>query len=305
MHDRLNQLGQQLQRISDDPGLPVRTEASFDVIDGQQRWRAVMTLPLQQGCLELDASMIWHGAPDLPAQQPPLMGKRQIAWLALRLAWRLWRQGRTRNTGFWLRVRASPVTIILALGTLITSLAVAWLSQGSPLATVPVKALRHLGGLDFEQLRQGRIWLLITSQLVHVKQAHMLLNVATLLYAGFTLERILGHLQVFTLWLLAGGVGMLLSVYYGTPPFEVGSGASQATAALLGASIVVIARTRSYARHFPALTACIGLSIFGLDLLHGGLPKPGHMASLAAGLVLSWAFLKHGFATELRSGLAK
>lgn len=99
------------------------------------------------------------------------------------------------------------------------------------------------------------------------------------------------HRQLFLLWLLAGSAAILVSVYYATPPYETGTGASQATTALFAASLLVIFRLLPYGRYFPLVTTLIGLSIFGLDLLHSGLPKPGHIAAFAAGSILTLVFL--------------
>jgi rhomboid protease GluP len=74
------------------------------------------------------------------------------------------------------------VSIFLALGTLIASCTVAIMVHGSPWSTVRILELRNYGGVDNGQLASGEWWRLLTAQFVHVRQAHMLFNVATFFF---------------------------------------------------------------------------------------------------------------------------
>ncbi len=81
----------------------------------------------------------------------------------------------------------------LALLTAAVSFSVAYAVTGSAFGTVPTPVLRTYGGVTTDDLARLEVWRLVTAQLVHAKQAHMMLNAITLLLLGNLLERRVGR----------------------------------------------------------------------------------------------------------------
>ena len=76
-------------------------------------------------------------------------------------------------------------TILLSLITLLYSSYVAYDITGSLFSKIRVVDLESYGGIRFEHLANLEIWRLFTSQIIHVKQPHMIFNVISLLILGF------------------------------------------------------------------------------------------------------------------------
>src|SRR5712691_2943819 len=89
--------------------------------------------------------------------------------------------------------KAFPVvSIFLALSTLGASLTVATIVNGSPWRVVRILELRKYGGVDNAELVRCEWWRLLTAQFVHVRPAHMLFNVISLLLLAIAVERAAG-----------------------------------------------------------------------------------------------------------------
>lgn len=73
-------------------------------------------------------------------------------------------------------------------------------------------------GVRFEHLQNLELWRLVTAQLVHVKQPHMLSNVFCLLWVGMAVERHVGFVRLLVLWLVGGAMATLFSTLFVTPP---------------------------------------------------------------------------------------
>lgn len=151
------------------------------------------------------------------------------------------------------------------------------------------------GALDGATLASGEWWRLLTSQVLHVKLGHMLLNAVGLAIIGAALERCIGSWRLLAIAVVGGGVGQLASVL--AYPTLVSSGASQAALALVAAlgTIVVRQWMRRDARQdvsdwigivVAALYFCISLA---LDLSTAHTVKAGHSAAFVAGMLLAVA----------------
>lgn len=178
-------------------------------------------------------------------------------------------------------------TVFLAVLTIFASTLLATYLHGFPFATVTIQELRTYGGADLKSLSDGSIWRLATAQLVHVKQLHMLFNVLSLLCLGSVIEGVIGRLNVLLLWLIAGACGVATSIYFSAPPFDVGTGASQAIFGFIAVSLLVIVRGHHLHRWFKASVIIISVLLLALDFLSVHYPKPGHMIGFAVGLLLS------------------
>lgn len=190
-------------------------------------------------------------------------------------------------------------TLVLAAATVALSIHAAIEISGTWLGRVRIVELEDYG-LRFRHLQELELWRLVTAQLVHVKQPHMVGDVFCLLLVGTAVERNIGFLRLFVLWLAGGSLAMLFSSLFVMPPWNLGTGSSQAIMAICGAGIW-LARTGVDRSRF--LLLAVGFSIalaFSIDIVHVYYPKPGHVAGVLLGLLIaSFYRLKIG-ASELK-----
>ena len=179
------------------------------------------------------------------------------------------------------------VSFVLAVSTLAASFTVATVVKGSPWSVVPILELRNYGGVDNAHLENGEWWRLLTSQFVHVKPAHMLLNVIMLFLLAQCVERAAGPLRLTLLWLFSGIAGTYASIHSVPPPYDIGSGASQAIMGVAGASVVVVWRNLVYPPWLKsALLVSLGITA-ALDLVFSGRLKPGHIVGFLVGFIIA------------------
>src|SRR5262245_1696226 len=179
------------------------------------------------------------------------------------------------------------VSVFLALCTLASSLTVATVVNGSPWSVVRILELRNYGAVDNADLANGEWWRLLTAQFVHVKHAHMLFNVATLFLLGVCVERAAGSLRLALMWLLSGVAGTYASIYSVPPPYDIGSGASQAICGLAGAAIVVVRRNPARPWWLSIVLVVTLAVTAALDLVSSYTLKAGHVVGLLVGLLLA------------------
>lgn len=190
-------------------------------------------------------------------------------------------------------------TLLLCVATVIVSVYAAIDISGSWLGRVRIVQLEDYG-LRAGYLRDLELRRLVTAQLVHVKQPHMVSDVFCLLIVGAAVERHVGFVRLLLLWLVGGGLEMLVSTWSGPAPWNLGTGASQAVMAIAGAGLwlanVGVDRSRF-------LRWAVGFAIalaFVIDIVHVYHPKPGHLSGLVFGyaLVRFLAFGKYGSANR-------
>jgi rhomboid protease GluP len=177
-------------------------------------------------------------------------------------------------------------TLLLCAATAAVSVHAAIEISGTWLGKVRIVELESYG-LRFRYIRELELWRLITAQLVHVKQPHMLSNVFCLLLVGTAVEHHVGFARLLVLWLIGGSIAMLIGALFFTPPWNLGTGASQAIMAIAGAGLW-LAKTgvdRSKSLLLPvAFTIAVALT---LDLIYAHYPKPGHVAGLLLGYLIA------------------
>lgn len=186
----------------------------------------------------------------------------------------------------WISVSAA-----LTVATIVVSLSVSYSANHQLFSTVKMPVLRSYGGTTFEDLRNMEVWRLVTAQLIHAKQAHMLLNALCMFLLGSLVESKLGGLRTFSIWLIAGGIGTAISPIFTEAPWNVGTGASQATFAFAGCATALTifgVMKRWSAWVLIALVIVPGVT---LDLIYGGYPKPGHAVGFALGFILGGVYL--------------
>jgi membrane associated rhomboid family serine protease len=180
-------------------------------------------------------------------------------------------------------------SILIALVTLVYSSTAAYMDSGSLLGVVKVKDLQAFGGVRVEDIYNFEVWRIVTAQLVHVKPLHMMLNVLFLVLIGGYLERNLGSFRTAVLWLVGGGLGTVLSTIGINAPWNVGTGASQATFAMASAALVVCLGENVPLRRvgFTLALLIVGSGLV-LDFASSGYPKPGHVISFGVGALTAW-----------------
>ncbi|WP_172438380.1 rhomboid family intramembrane serine protease [Variovorax boronicumulans] len=190
----------------------------------------------------------------------------------------------------WLSVSAA-----LAILTIVASLSVSYAVNGQIFSTVKIPLLRRYGGITFEDAWNFELWRLATAQLIHAKQAHMLLNAICIFLLGRLLESKIGGLWTFLIWLIAGGTATAISPILIEAPWNVGTGASQATFAFAGCTTVLALFGVFKRRLAWTLTALVVLPGFSLDLIYGGYLKPGHVVGFALGMIFGGSCLSRRF----------
>jgi len=100
-------------------------------------------------------------------------------------------------------------------------------------------------------MRWGAEWIrIVTAMFVHVGIIHLATNMWCLWNLGLLAEPLLGSLGVFTVYILTGAAGNLLSTFYNwvkyhnAGTFSVGAGASGAVFGIAGALIVLLGSPR-------------------------------------------------------------
>ncbi len=191
-------------------------------------------------------------------------------------------------------------TLTLAALTYGYSSFIAFHLTGSLLGNVNISQLEAYGGVALKHIYAGEIWRLFTAQLLHAKAIHMLYNTAALVALGLVIEPRIGPWRFFLIWLIAGGLATLFSSLFGSPPWNLGTGASQATFALAAAALASCGRPPK-----ARLLGTAGLALIPglvLDLISAGHLKPGHTAGLLLGLACYWLVCPLPAANSLDKG---
>lgn len=183
-------------------------------------------------------------------------------------------------------------SILLAVLTIGFSMSVAERVNGFPFSDVPVIELASFGGVRISDLRDLELWRLATAQLVHAKWLHMLFNVGCLVIMGSPVERVIGKRQLLFCWFIGGGLATAVSPILIEPPFNVGTGASQAVLSFTGAAIALMA-TGALPGLWPRVAVLIcAVPAFALDFHFAGYPKPGHVTAVLLGIGLGFSLAR-------------
>ena len=179
------------------------------------------------------------------------------------------------------------VTFIICIVTVCISFYVAYQISGSILGKSKITELANFGGLTTEGIKNFEVWRFISSQLIHVHQKHMIYNVLSILFLGIIIERTVGSKYMLAIWLFAGSIGTLFSTQFSTPPWNIGTGASQAAFGLAGFGLVLIISKikRGYIVH--CAMAFVLIPALYLDFKSVGYPKAGHSLSFTIGCCLA------------------
>lgn len=185
------------------------------------------------------------------------------------------------------------ITMALVLATILISLAVNYSISGTLFGKIRVIDLEPYGGFTIEHIVNFELWRLLVAQLIHTKQIHMFYNVLSLFALGVLLERKLGSMNFLFIWFSVGSIGTFVSTFTAPPPWNLGTGGSQAILGL-AASGLILYMLGNYKSHLLALVLVLTIvPAFSLDLIYASnhLPKLGHITSFVLGLIVTFIFL--------------
>ncbi len=148
------------------------------------------------------------------------------------------------------------------------------------------------GAKDNDLILAGQYWRFITPVFLHVNLLHIGLNMLNLMVLGVFLERIVGHLRFFLIYIVTGAVSIIASFYFA--PQEISVGASGAIFGLVGAySIFVLVHRRALPhKGIPALLwliFIIGINL-SVGLFFSTVDNYAHVGGLLSGCLLGWEF---------------
>lgn len=78
-------------------------------------------------------------------------------------------------------------TLVLVLSTVVVSLAVNFQISGALFGKIKITQLEPYGGFTYKHILDLELWRLVVSQLIHVKQFHMIYNALSLSVLGYVL----------------------------------------------------------------------------------------------------------------------
>ena len=184
------------------------------------------------------------------------------------------------------------ITLILAILTVVTSLMVNYQISGSLFGKVRVPEMEPYGGYTYRHILDLKLWRLFVSQLIHVKQIHMIYNTLSLLALGFLFERKLGSPMFASIWLTAGTIGTFVSTFTVPEPWNLGTGGSQAVLGLAAAGLVMFINGKLEGKLVVTILMLTIMPALALDLIYAQnhLPKLGHIVSFSVGAFLAITF---------------
>ncbi len=183
-------------------------------------------------------------------------------------------------------------TIATSILTLLVSFYAAYDITGTLFGRTRIVQLEPYGGVTFSHLRDFEVWRLFASQLIHVKQHHMLYNVLSFALLGSLIERHIGFGRTLALWFTAGATGTLFSTLFVQSPWNLGTGASQAILGLAAFGCIAIQQRVDTSRMFKFAVGFAVVPALTLDLVFAHYPKPGHALSFIIGLFIGFVYVR-------------
>ena len=181
------------------------------------------------------------------------------------------------------RSKLTPTTFLVTMNILVyiyTSVV------GGNFIQTNTSVLLQLGQFNISVFN-GEYWQLLTSIFVHVDITHIALNMLFLIIFGFRAEELFKTEEYFSVYLLSGLSGSLLTLFF-MSPYTLSAGASGAVFGMYGASIIYMRKTFG-----QSIAGALLYSFLLLMLSTGsGVNVIAHFGGLAAGLIIGYAFAK-------------
>jgi rhomboid protease GluP len=176
---------------------------------------------------------------------------------------------------------ATPITRALIVANVVVYVAMVLFSRSSEaLLAMPERAIIVFGG-NYAPSTMGdhRYETLITSCFLHFSVLHLGFNMYALRQVGPFIERSVGPARYLPMYLVAGAVGSAASAILGwlTQPERLSAGASGAICGVIGAALVIGARTQGWGgplvrsmAMWLVLTLVFGFSLGADNAAHAG-----------------------------------
>jgi rhomboid protease GluP len=149
----------------------------------------------------------------------------------------------------------------------------------------------------------GQWWRLFTACFLHFGIVHIGFNMYVLYQVGMTTELLYGRAKYLLIYLLAGVLGNIVSLY--VHPLSVGAGASGAIFGVYGAFLGFLLIRRSFIPKMAMAQMVRSAAIFlGINLFYGMASRTTDLSAHVGGLVTGFllgCFLAHGHPTTGRS----
>ncbi|MCM1161807.1 MAG: rhomboid family intramembrane serine protease [Roseburia sp.] len=158
------------------------------------------------------------------------------------------------------------------------------------LCTFTGELLYTKGVMSVESVIYGKQWYrLLSSMFLHADIDHLVGNMLILYFLGDIAERSLGHMKYFILYLLAGLLGNLLSLWYcyNIGDFTGSLGASGAIFGMVGALLWLLIRNkgRLETMSIPKILFLVGYSAYS-GLRSTNIDNMAHLGGFIAGFIL-------------------
>jgi membrane associated rhomboid family serine protease len=149
------------------------------------------------------------------------------------------------------------------------------------------KTVIQLGGLTWKgvMLRE-EWWRLVCPMFLHFGILHILFNMMALRSIGPLVEKVFGPAKFLTMYLLAGLLGELASLWYHGTNMSVGAGASGAVLGVIGMALVFGFRSGNRDLTHAVLRWVVIIAIWGLAV--PGIDNAGHLGGLAGGALVAF-----------------
>lgn len=150
--------------------------------------------------------------------------------------------------------------------------------------------LYDLGTLSYQQVLDGEYYRIFSSMFLHADMQHITGNMLLLYYLGDIVERALGHIKYFVLYLLSGVVAALFSMgfAYVSGDYVSSLGASGAIFGIVGALLWIAIRNHG---HIEILTTKKILFLIGFSLYSGfigtNIDNAAHVGGMIGGFLLA------------------
>ena len=183
------------------------------------------------------------------------------------------------------------ITIALSMLTIACSLYVNFLISGTFFGKITYFELEPYGGITFKHLWELELWRLFVAQLIHFKQSHMFFNVLSLFLLGLLLEKYMGSIRFFTLWFVSGVCGTLVATLTVEPPWNLGTGASQAVMGIAAFGSLLIWKKLDTSLRLKIVVSIAVIPALIIDLIYAHHPKLGHIVGFVTGWAIGVMFL--------------
>ena len=209
------------------------------------------------------------------------------------------RKSGSSKTGVFSGIERIPYVTVVLIAANITYFIILLLNGALSHTSLMLRMGANYGVYVFERFQY---WRLISAMFMHFSLSHLAGNMLYLAAAGYNLEKRIGHLKFFLIYMLSGFGANLVSAgyYYLAGSNTVSAGASGAVYGLIGAILYITVKDKKNIRP-RRLYLRIGIILVFLyysNFTADGVDAVAHIAGLVFGFLLSIALLGRGKAKK-------